>query len=135
MSPGGLFAETGSDGGDGPSHAWLPTPRGSAHSLGLAPSLTVRRGAVYGRGPDSVVLCSATLRVRGVNDPADADTREPSSPARPRARPRPRPGPAGPADRPRMEGPAAAMGPLVPPDVLVSRELSGGPRPCVHRAL
>jgi len=23
MSPGGLFAENGSDGGDGPSHAWL----------------------------------------------------------------------------------------------------------------
>ena len=38
-------------------------------------------------------------------------------------------------DRARVEGPAAAVGPPVPPDVLVPRELPGGPRPRLHRPL
>ncbi len=34
-----------------------------------------------------------------------------------------------------MEGPAAPVGPQLPPDVLVSRELPGRPRACLHRPL
>ena len=35
----------------------------------------------------------------------------------------------------RVEGPAAPVGPLLPPDVLVPRELPGGPHPRLHRPL
>src|SRR5207253_4666235 len=51
------------------------------------------------------------------------------SPARPGLASRP----SGDRDRAGVEGPAAAMGPFLPPDVLVPGELSGGTRPCLHR--
>ena len=41
---------------------------------------------------------------------------------------RARPRRSAPRDRTRVEGPAAAVGPLAAPDVLVPRELPGGPR-------
>ena len=50
----------------------------------------------------------------------------------------PRPPPRGLAatrNRAGVEGPAAALGPLVPPDVLVPRELSGSPCARVHRSV
>ena len=52
-------------------------------------------------------------------------------PARPRAAARA----AAARDRARVEGPAAAVGPPVPPDVLVPRELPGRPGPRLHRPL
>src|SRR6476469_1186390 len=52
-------------------------------------------------------------------------------PARPRAAART----AADRPRPRVEGPAAAVGPLLPPDVLVSRQLPGRTHPRLHRAL
>src|SRR5919109_4834511 len=49
------------------------------------------------------------------------------------------PGPArratGDLDRARVEGPATVVGPFIPPDVLVSRELSRCPGPRLHRPL
>ena len=52
-------------------------------------------------------------------------------PARPRAAARA----AGDRHRARVEGAAAPVGPQLPPDVLVPRELPGGPHPRVHRPL
>src|SRR4029077_1549369 len=49
------------------------------------------------------------------------------------ARPRAAAGVAGARARPGVEGPAAAVGPYLPSDVLVSRELPGRPHPRLHR--
>ena len=70
---------------------------------------------------------------RGSMKPGNARPDDPPGPRAARSRaalalPAPR-------DRARVEGAAAPVGPLAPPDVLVSRELSGGPRPRVHRPL
>ena len=51
------------------------------------------------------------------------------------ARPRAAARAAGDRPRARVEGPAAAVGPCVPPDVLVPRELPGRPDPRLHRPL
>ena len=67
------------------------------------------------------------------DEPGNARPDDPPGPRPARARaperaPDPRP-------RARVEGAAAAVGPQPAPDVLVPRELPGGPRPRVHRPL
>src|SRR5262245_15791877 len=155
MSPGGLFAGTGPDGGDGPSRR-----PGGRKGPGFDTSVTtVGRRAVphtasgsrtsvlppSRRGPDAGwlsscarigrnrVVCSAPLRAthRGVDDGTTAE--------RVPAAPRPGDRTAGPAARDRrrarVEGAAAPLGPLLPSDVLIPRELPGGAGPRVHRPL
>src|SRR6478672_3085688 len=68
---------------------------------------------------------------RGVDD----DTRAARLPDPPRPGRRAGGDAAANRDRAGVEGPAAAVGPLVSPDVLVPRELPGGPRPRLHRPL
>ena len=87
------------------------------------------------RSVESRVVCSAPL----ARAPTPAESSSPGN-ARPESEPgpaRPRAAQCPPRDRDRagLEAPAAAVGPQPPPDVLVPRELPGGPRPRVHRPL
>ena len=93
--------------------------------------------AVYGPG-SSAEFARGMLRAPSTDRGVDDDTR---AARRPRLAARPAPLELARrrcrsiGDRARVEGPAAAVGPLVPPDVLVPRELPGGPRPRLHRPL
>ncbi len=102
-----------------------PRRSSTAHPLGTAnracytPRPTHRPGSALrtGRTGTAHVGTSGAFHGRG--------------PARPRAAAR------AAADRPRarVEGPAAPVGPRLPPDVLVPRELPGRPDPRLHRPL